>query len=43
MLDTGIDLVLAFHNQIEVSKGTGDMVRRARRKGVPVEVITETS
>lgn len=35
------ELVLAFHNDIEHSKGTGDMVRRARRAGLPVEVIRE--
>jgi hypothetical protein len=34
------DLVLAFHNDIEHSKGTADMVRRAARAGVRVEVIT---
>lgn len=35
------DLVIAFHNNIENSKGTGDMVRRAKAAGIPVEVITE--
>jgi len=34
------DLVLAFHADLEHSKGTKDMVDRARRAGVPVEVIT---
>jgi len=34
------DLVLAFHADIEHSKGTRDMVNRARRAGIPVEVIT---
>ena len=34
------DLVLAFHVDLERSKGTKDMVNRARRAGVPVEVIT---
>ena len=34
------DLVLAFHHDIEHSKGTKDMVDRARRAGIPVEVIT---
>ncbi|MDA8080665.1 MAG: SLOG family protein [Actinomycetota bacterium] len=32
MLDSGIDLVVAFPG----GRGTADMVRRARRKGVPV-------
>ena len=35
------DFVLAFHNSIETSKGTKDMVNRARKAGIPVEVITE--
>jgi SLOG family YspA-like protein len=33
------DLVLAFHNDLEKSKGTKNMVNQARRKGVKVEVI----
>ena len=37
MLDEGKpDLVLAFHDNIKQSKGTGDMVRRAHRTGIPV-------
>ncbi len=41
MLDEGKpDLVFAFHDDIEHSKGTGDMVRRARKAGIPVEVIS---
>jgi len=41
MLDEGRpDLVLAFHDDIEHSKGTGDIVRRARKAGIPVEVIS---
>lgn len=31
-------LVLAFHYDIGLGKGTADMVRRARAAGVPVEV-----
>jgi hypothetical protein len=34
-------LVLAFHNYIENSKGTKDMVNIARAAGVTVQVITE--
>lgn len=34
------DLVLAFHDDIENSKGTKDMVARARKAGVPVEIIS---
>lgn len=40
MLDTGIDLVLAFHDDIASSRGTADMVRRAQRKGIPVKIFT---
>lgn len=39
MLDQNPDLVLAFHEDIANSKGTGDMVRRAKLKGVRVEVF----
>jgi hypothetical protein len=35
-----IDLVLAFHANLAASRGTADMVNRARRRGVPVIVIT---
>jgi len=34
------DRVLAFHNNLSESRGTADMVRRARKAGIPVEVIT---
>jgi hypothetical protein len=41
MLDEGKpDLVIAFHGNIEASKGTKDMVRRARKAGVSVRIIT---
>lgn len=36
------DLVLAFHADIEASRGTADMVAKARKAGVMVEVITGT-
>ena len=35
------DLVLAFHNNIEESKGTGHMIKIARKAGVKVIVVTE--
>lgn len=39
MLDEGKpDLVLAFHHDPNLGRGTADMVRRARAAGVPVEV-----
>ncbi|MEW6771831.1 MAG: DUF2493 domain-containing protein [Bacillota bacterium] len=41
MLDEGKpDLVLAFHAAIKKSRGMADIVRQARRAGVPVRVIT---
>lgn len=40
MLDEGKpDLVLAFHTDPGLGKGTADMVRRAKKAGVPVEVF----
>lgn len=41
MLDTNPDigLVLAFHDDLARSKGTADMVRRARAAGIPVNVV----
>lgn len=33
------DLVLAFHDNIEKSRGTWDMVQRAERDGIPVVII----
>ncbi len=41
MLDSGCDLVLAFHDDLRKSKGTKDMVSRARKAGVEVRVFTE--
>lgn len=41
MLDLEPDLVIAFHADLDGgSKGTKDCVREARRRGIPVEVIT---
>jgi hypothetical protein len=39
MLNQGPDLVLAFHPNINLSKGTRHMVKIARLKGVKVEVF----
>lgn len=43
MLDLLIqsDLVIAFHESLENSKGTKDCVQEARRRGIGVEVIGE--
>ena len=41
MLEVGKpDLVLAFHRDLERSKGTRDMVQRARRAGIEVRHFT---
>lgn len=43
MLDEEPDLVLAFVNKpLEISRGTADMVRRARRAGIPTLVCEFT-
>ena len=40
MVDEGApELVIAFHSDIEESRGTADMVRRAIQAGIPTEVI----
>jgi hypothetical protein len=40
MLKFGLpDKVIAFHSDIDHSKGTGDMVKRARAANIPVEII----
>lgn len=38
MLDTGIDLVIAFHEDINKSKGTNHMVTIATKADIPVEI-----
>ena len=40
MLDMEPDLVIAFHNDLENSKGTKDTVDEAKKRGIPVEVIS---
>ena len=34
------DLVVAFHNNIEESKGTKDMLKQAKEHGIPTELHT---
>jgi hypothetical protein len=34
-----LELVLAFHDNLAISRGTRDMVVLADKKGIPVEVI----
>lgn len=43
MLDTGVDYVVGFHNDIESSRGTRDMLRRCARAGIPGRLFTEES
>jgi hypothetical protein len=40
MIDMAPDLVLAFHNDMDHSRGTVDTVDRAIKAGINVEVIT---
>lgn len=40
MLDLEPDLVVAFHDCIEESKGTKDCVNEAKRRGIPTEIFT---
>lgn len=37
------DLVIAFHPDISGSKGTADMVKKARAKNIPVEIYNGRS
>jgi hypothetical protein len=39
MLDMKPDLLLAFHEDFEKSKGTKDCIRQAKDRGIPVELI----
>lgn len=39
MLEMEPNLVLAFHEQMDLGKGTRDMVTRARKAGIDVEVF----
>lgn len=39
MPNTGPKLVIAFHNDLDNSKGTKHIVREARKRGIEVEVI----
>jgi YspA, cpYpsA-related SLOG family len=40
MLDDRPDLVVAFHSDLRHSRGTADMVSRARKRGVEVRVVS---
>ena len=38
MLDTKPDLVVAFHDNLDASRGTKDCVTEAKRRGIPVVI-----
>ncbi len=43
MLDEGKpDYVIAFHNDINNSKGTLDMITRAKKNNIPIEIYNST-
>jgi len=39
MLESGIDKVLAFHDNLSMSKGTRNLVSQAKKMGIEVEVL----
>jgi hypothetical protein len=41
MLGTGVEMVIAFHNDLQESKGTKNMVMLARNAHVPVKRVTD--
>lgn len=42
MLDSGVDYVVGFHNDIRSSRGTRDMLRRCARAEIPGRLFTFT-
>lgn len=40
MLDLEPDLVIAFHDKIDESKGTKDCLQEAKRRGIPTILVT---
>ena len=41
MLDEKPDLILAFHDHVETSRGTRDVVMKAQKRGISVEIFSE--
>ncbi len=41
MEDEGRGMIIAFHEDLAKSKGTKDMVNRAKGKGIPIYIIKE--
>jgi|SRR5579872_879750 len=39
MLDSGVDYWIAFHNDLESSKGTKNMVKLLQKAGIPGHVV----
>jgi hypothetical protein len=42
MLDSGIDYVVGFHDDIESSRGTRNMLRQCARASIPGRLFTQT-
>lgn len=43
ILEDKPDLVIAFHNDLEHSKGTKNMVAQAQKRGIEVQLISENN
>lgn len=43
MRQSGVDYVMGFHNDIESSRGTKNMLRQCARAGIPGRLFTETT
>lgn len=41
MLESGVDYVIGFHNDIVNSKGTKDMLKQCAKAGIPGRLFTE--
>ena len=41
MLDSGVDFVVGFHDDIENSKGTKDMLKKCAKAGIPGRLFTQ--
>ena len=42
MLDSGVDFVVGFHDDIKSSKGTKDMLKQCAKAGIPGRLFTQT-
>jgi len=41
MLKSGLDMVIAFHNDLNSSRGTRDMIKQALKAKIPVMLATD--